>query len=250
MSRSSTCWSAGSARRTGLNSTSVPRSMLKSSWAAPVGLSTQDRSRTGAAGGLEAPRTVQVAMPMAMKPAAMPRSSESSRVLARIVRARRRASAQGGRLAHQVRHRVGRPARSIATPPGWAVVRSRVPLGRSRCHSRVLRPPRSTRCRCQARPRLRHAPRAGPPGESPHASPRGPHPSARPARRSRGRHWGRSGPQGQGVGGSPMKANERHRPTPHGQTGGGQAAGTGRRIAIAATPITAATTAAPRPSTS
>ena len=123
--------------------------MLKSSWAAPVGLSTQDRSSTGAAGGREAPRTVQLAMPMAMKPAAMPRALGELEGLRPDGADAATGLVEGGGLAHQVGELVGRPARSIATPPGCAVVRSSVPLGRSRYHSRVLRPPRSTRWRCQ-----------------------------------------------------------------------------------------------------
>ena len=90
-------------------------------------------------------------MPTAMKPAVMPRSSCSSIALARMVRARRRASCSAAGSRTRSESLVGRPAMSIATPPGWAVVRSSVPDGRSRYHSSVLRPPRSTRCRCQAR---------------------------------------------------------------------------------------------------
>ena len=89
-------------------------------------------------------------MPTASQPAAMPRSSASSVVLARIARARRRLSASepGSRIS--VDSRVGRPASSMARPLGWALVRSRVPTVRSRYQSRVLRPPRSTSSRAQA----------------------------------------------------------------------------------------------------
>ena len=75
----------------------------------------------------------------------MPRSSASSRLLAAIARARRRASSSAAGSRTSSDSFVGRPAIMLATPPGWAVVRSSVPVGRSRYQSSVLRPPRSTR---------------------------------------------------------------------------------------------------------
>src|SRR5665647_3405816 len=125
--------------------------MSKSSCAAPVGLNTHESSSTGAHGGRLAPATRQVAIPTAMYPAVIPRSSYSSRVLARIVRTRRRASSRAVDSRTRSESLVGRPASIMAIPPGCAVVRSRVPEGRSRYQRRVLRPPRSTRCRCQVR---------------------------------------------------------------------------------------------------
>src|SRR5665648_1273730 len=73
--------------------------MSKSCWAAPVGLSTHERNSTGANGGRLAPWTCQVAIPTARYPTASPRSSYSSRVLARIVRARRWASSRAVGMA-------------------------------------------------------------------------------------------------------------------------------------------------------
>ena len=127
----------------------------------PVGRSTHERSSTGEAGGRAARGTDHVAIPIATNPAAMPRSSRSSSALDRIARARRRASSKAAGSRTRSDRRVRRPASSIETPPGWAVVRSSVPEGRSRYQSSVLRPPRSTRVRCHVLHGGRHAVGAG-----------------------------------------------------------------------------------------
>ena len=153
--------------RTGLNSTSWPRSISKSNWAGPVGLSTHERKSTGAHAGRLAPATGHVAIPTAMYPVAIPRSSCSSTVLARIARTRRRASSRAIGSRTRSESLVGRPANSIAIPPGCAVVSSRVPDGRSRYHSNVLRPPMPTRCCCQPRTAAAtRSSRGSPPAES------------------------------------------------------------------------------------
>ena len=117
---------------------------------ASVGRSAQDRSSTGACGGVGAPGCSQVAMPAARNDVSQPaRSPRSETARPRISAARARASPNAARSRTRSDSRVGRPASSIDRPPGWAVVRSRTPPDCSTYQSSVLGPPRLDSCRRQ-----------------------------------------------------------------------------------------------------
>ena len=135
--------------RTGLTSTSSPSTTSKSLATLSVGRSAQALSSTGACGGVGAPGCSQVAMPAARNDVSTPRAARSDTARALISAARARASPNAARSRTRSDSRVGRPARSIDSPPGCAVVRSRAPLVCSTYQSRVFGPPSAVSCRRQ-----------------------------------------------------------------------------------------------------
>jgi hypothetical protein len=135
--------------RTGLTSTSSPSTTSKSLATASVGRREQARNRTGACGGVGAPECSHVAMPAARNDVSSPRVARNEAARPRISAARTRASANAARSRTRSDKRVGRPARSIDTPPGCAVVRSRAPLVCSTYQSSVFAPPSDVSCRRQ-----------------------------------------------------------------------------------------------------
>ncbi|MFC5040433.1 hypothetical protein [Ornithinimicrobium kibberense] len=136
-----------------MKTTSSCSSRTWSEWAASTGRMRQLRSSTGARGGTGTRCRLHVASPIARNPVSIPCSRRSSDVLSRMAPIRREASRKATCSRTSSDSSVGRPESSLATPPGWARLRSNVPVSDVRCHSRVFGPPSSATSR-------RHRPRA------------------------------------------------------------------------------------------